>query len=150
MSLVRALVLAMLRFNFVFYAIHVPGVEKVLADALSRDQVGLFKRLHPQAMDHPSTIPQHLLPGGVMADVRNILQRSLSPATWSKQLGPSTSILGIPPALPVLPFQAVMFLASLHQKGLAASTIRSAGSAISLSARHNGLVSALQVSSRAF
>ena len=63
MSLVRPLVLAMLRFNFVFYAIHVPGVENVLADTLSRGQIGLFKRLHRQAMERPSTIPQHLSPG---------------------------------------------------------------------------------------
>ena len=63
MSLVRALVLAMLRFNFVIYAIHAPGVENVLADALSRDQVGPFKCLHTQATDQPATIPQHLLPG---------------------------------------------------------------------------------------
>ena len=46
MFLVRALVQSMLRFNFVFYAVHVPGVLNILADALSRDQIGLFKSLH--------------------------------------------------------------------------------------------------------
>ena len=49
-----------------------------------------------------------------MADVKNLLQWSLSPATWS-QYGKvydgyetfATSIMGIPPEKPILPFQAV-------------------------------------------
>ena len=44
-SLVRALVKSVLRFNFVFYAIYIPGVQNALADALSRDQIGLFRSL---------------------------------------------------------------------------------------------------------
>ena len=81
-----------------------------------------------------------------MADVKSILQRSLSPTTWS-QYGKvwneyerfARSILEIPTALPILPFQAVLFFASLHQKGLAASTIRSAGSAISFLHKLQGM-----------
>ena len=146
MSLVRSLVVAMFRFNFVFYAIHVPGVENVLADALSHGQIGLFKHLQRQATERPSTILQHLLPGGLMADVKSILQRSLSPTTWS-QYGKvwneyesfARSILEIPAALPILPFQAVLFFALLHQKGLAASTIRSAGSVISFLHKLQGM-----------
>ena len=63
MLLVRALVKSMLRFNFVFYAIHIPGVLNVLADALSRDQIGLFRSLHKEAADLPLCVPKHLLPG---------------------------------------------------------------------------------------
>ena len=63
MLLVRALVKSMLRFNFVFYAIHIPGVLNVLADALSRDQIGLFRSLHKEAADLPLRVPKHLSPG---------------------------------------------------------------------------------------
>ena len=65
MLLVRALVKSMLRFNFVFYAIHIPGVLNVLADALSRDQIGLFMigSLHTEAADLPLYVPEHLVPG---------------------------------------------------------------------------------------
>ena len=63
MCLVRGLVLAMLRFNFVFYAIHVPGVQNVLADALSREQIGRFRSLHPRAERDPVFIPDQLKPG---------------------------------------------------------------------------------------
>ena len=81
-----------------------------------------------------------------MADVKSILQWSLSPKNWS-QYGKvwneyesfAWSILEIPAALPILPFQAVLFFASLHQKGLAASTIRSAGSAISFLHKLQGM-----------
>ena len=63
MLLVRALVKSMLRFNFVFYAIHIPGVLNVLADALSRDQIGLFRSLHKEAVALPLYVPEHLTSG---------------------------------------------------------------------------------------
>ena len=73
-----------------------------------------------------------------MAKVNDILQKSLSSNTWSQYAKIwtdfecfSRTVLETRAALPVLPFQAIMFLASLHQKGLAASTIRLSGSAIS-------------------
>ena len=50
-SLVRALVKSMLRFNFVCYAIHIPGVQNALADALSCDQIGLLRSLQKQAVE---------------------------------------------------------------------------------------------------
>ena len=55
--LVRALVLAILRFNFVVYAFHIPGVQNVLADALSRKQIRHFMALHPQPERDPVIIP---------------------------------------------------------------------------------------------
>ena len=63
MCLVRHLVSVMLKFNFVFFAIHVPGVQNILADSLSRQQIGKFKALHRRADIHPTSIPQHLKPG---------------------------------------------------------------------------------------
>ena len=81
-----------------------------------------------------------------MAQVKDILQKSLSSTTWSQYAkiwndfeGFSRTVLETPAALPVLPFQAIMFLASLHQKGLAASTIRSSGSAISFLHKLRGM-----------
>ena len=63
MALVRSLVSSMLKFNFVFYAIHIPGVLNVRADALSRQQIGRFWKEHPSANIRPTTIPPHLRPG---------------------------------------------------------------------------------------
>ena len=65
MTLVRALVLAMLKYNFTFYAIHVPGVENILADALSRQQMERFRESHPSANIFPESIPPHLKPGNL-------------------------------------------------------------------------------------
>ena len=47
--------------------------------------------------------------------------------------------LGASCSFPVLPFQAILFFALLHQKGLAASTIQSAGSAISFMHKLQGM-----------
>ena len=63
MSLVRALVATMLKFNFIFRALHIPGMENEEAYALSRQQIGRFKHLQPDANPFPVTIPQHLRPG---------------------------------------------------------------------------------------
>ena len=65
MTLVRALVLAMLKYNFTFYAIHVPGVENILADALSRQQMERFRESHPSANIFPESILPHLRPGNL-------------------------------------------------------------------------------------
>ena len=81
-----------------------------------------------------------------MAQVKDILQKSLSSTTWSQYAKIwndfecfSRTVLETPAALPVLPFQVIMFLASLHQKGLAASNIRSSGSAISFLHKLRGM-----------
>ena len=62
MALVRILVSTMLRFNFTFRAVHIPGVHNDLADALSRLQIGRFRALHPGACRIPAHIPPHLKP----------------------------------------------------------------------------------------
>ena len=70
--------------------------------------------------------------------MKEILQRSLSPSTWTqygmvwsafeefnrKIMDAQTAL----PALPVLPFHMILFLKSLHQNDLSSSTIRSSGS----------------------
>ena len=69
--------------------------------------------------------------------MKEILQRSLSPSTWT-QYGRVWStfeefnkkIMDVRSVLPVLPFHIILFLTSLHQKDLSSSTIRSAGSAM--------------------
>ncbi|XP_072037394.1 uncharacterized protein [Amphiura filiformis] len=49
MSLVRMLVMSCLRFNIMFKAKHIPGVENSIADALSRFQFQRFRQLAPWA-----------------------------------------------------------------------------------------------------
>ena len=81
-----------------------------------------------------------------MAEVRGILQKSLSPTTWVQYAKVwndfecfARTVLEIPATLPILPFKAIMFFASLHQRGLAASTIRSSGSAIAFLHKIRGI-----------
>jgi hypothetical protein len=63
MGFVCRLVLACLKFNILFRAKHVPGVENHLADSLSRLQVTSFTQAAPVGT-HPSPtiIPETLLP----------------------------------------------------------------------------------------
>lgn len=56
-SLLRKLVLEMLRYNIMFRAVHVPGFENTLADKLSRFQIAGFLQLHPTADPFPAPIP---------------------------------------------------------------------------------------------
>ena len=49
MCLVRSLLMAAARFNFSFAAVHVPGVENPIADALSRFRWQDFRQLAPWA-----------------------------------------------------------------------------------------------------
>ena len=99
------------------------------------------------------------LSSGLMAQVNDILQKSLSPTTWSQYAKIwsdlerfSRTVLETPSPLSVLPFQAIIFLASLHQKGLVGSTIHLSGSAISFlhkrSAGSNDLIPSCQIPSR--
>ena len=62
MFFVRKLVLACLRYNIVFKAKHIAGVNDILADALSRFQVQAFKQLEPEMDSSPTPIPLCLQP----------------------------------------------------------------------------------------
>ena len=61
MHLVRCLAFISARYQFQAYAVHVPGVENTLADALSRNNLPLFRSTYPQANQEPSPIPSELL-----------------------------------------------------------------------------------------
>lgn len=60
MDLVRDLTLCTLQHNFYFRAVHIPGKNNEIADALSRFQMERFHRLAPQANPTPTPIPAHL------------------------------------------------------------------------------------------
>ena len=63
MTMIRRLVQASLKYNFLFKAVFVPGLRNQKADALSRFQVQLFRRLHPTANRQPSaflSLPESL------------------------------------------------------------------------------------------
>ena len=63
MVYVRKLVLTCLHCNILLRARHVPGIENVLADSLSRLQVDKFKRLAPVGTQpYPTQVPHHLQP----------------------------------------------------------------------------------------
>jgi len=57
MSLVRELVLRCLQHNILIKARHIPGVDNTIADALSRLQVPLFRKLAPTADATMTPIP---------------------------------------------------------------------------------------------
>ena len=62
MPLVRKLVLTALHNNTLMHAVHIPGVSNSLADALSRLQLGRFRKLAPNMEAQASVVPSHLLP----------------------------------------------------------------------------------------
>ena len=62
MVLLRDLVLSCLRYNILFRARHVPGLQNSQADYISRFQVENFKELAPEADEVPTTVPANLLP----------------------------------------------------------------------------------------
>ncbi|CAG2242641.1 unnamed protein product [Mytilus edulis] len=59
MNLVRRLTWCAAKFNFVVHAVHVPGKENNIADALSRYQMKRFRQLAPDASPNPCTCPPH-------------------------------------------------------------------------------------------
>ena len=58
----RDLVLSCLRYNILFRARHVPGLQNNQADYISRFQVESFKAIAPQADELPTPVPSNLLP----------------------------------------------------------------------------------------
>ena len=61
MHLARCLAFITAKFDFHIVATHIKGVHNVQADALSRDNLPLFRSLHPQANQEGALIPQSLL-----------------------------------------------------------------------------------------
>jgi len=60
MDLVRPMVLRCLKLNTFIKAQHIPGVKNIIADALSRFQMGIFHENAPRADPFPTKIPRHL------------------------------------------------------------------------------------------
>ena len=58
MQLVRAMVMQCLKFNIIFKAVHIPGINNNIADALSRFQMGRFRALAPRAQMDMTPLPQ--------------------------------------------------------------------------------------------
>lgn len=61
MILVRRLVLALMKYNILFSAEHIPGLFNTLPDLLSRLQVKKFLEVSLDSGDEPTAIPSHLL-----------------------------------------------------------------------------------------
>lgn len=61
MHLRRCLAFVAAKFEFYMFAVHIKGEENTLADALSRDNLSLFRSLHPQAEKEASPISAQLL-----------------------------------------------------------------------------------------
>ena len=61
MHLLRSLLKVAACFSFAFAAIHVPGRNNGIADALSRFNFRAFHFLAPQAKEFPILIPRQLL-----------------------------------------------------------------------------------------
>ncbi len=61
MHLTRCLAYTMAKFELQLEAAHIRGTNNAKADALSRNNVSLFRHLHPQANKEPTAIPEALL-----------------------------------------------------------------------------------------
>jgi hypothetical protein len=62
MVLIRDLVLTSLKYNIIFKAKHIPGVDNTRADLISRLQVVQFKQISPGVDELPTPIPESLQP----------------------------------------------------------------------------------------
>ena len=64
MESIRSIVRLTLSFNIMIRAKHIAGFLNSMADALSRQQIDVFRGLHPEAEMLPATVPalQDLLP----------------------------------------------------------------------------------------
>ena len=71
MVLVRKLVVTCMIHNILFKAIHVAGKLNCLADALSRQQVGLFQEMAPWADPWPTQLPAHIQPSNLSLNWRS-------------------------------------------------------------------------------
>ena len=58
MTLLRHLIVECMRCNILFQAKHVPGIENILSDRLSRLQISEFKRIAPQIDRNPTAVPE--------------------------------------------------------------------------------------------
>ena len=61
MHLIRCLTFFLSHFNMILFAEHLPGKDNVAADALSRDNIPLFRQQVTNAAEHPSQLPQELI-----------------------------------------------------------------------------------------
>ena len=61
LHLMRCLAFISAKFQFYLFATHVQGKRNVIADALSRNKMHLFRSLYPQAHMLPTEIPEALL-----------------------------------------------------------------------------------------
>ena len=61
MQLIRNLFFITAHYNLLIVTVHVPGVENVAADALSRDNLSLFRSQVRHAQPDPTVIPAELL-----------------------------------------------------------------------------------------
>ena len=58
MTLLRRLIVECMRCNILFQAKHVPGIENILSDRLSRLQISEFKKIAPQMDRNPTVVPE--------------------------------------------------------------------------------------------
>ena len=56
-TVLRGLVLSLLKFNILAKAEHISGSKNNKADALSRNLISQFRQLHPEAQIHPTPAP---------------------------------------------------------------------------------------------
>lgn len=84
--LLRCLFVYAAHYHFTLEAQHVPGHHNQIADALSRNNMFLFHRLHPQAVPVPEHIPQEAIQMAMMinTDWTSQTWRTLFKATLPK------------------------------------------------------------------
>ena len=75
--MLRCLFFIEAKFHFTVVAAHIPGVENVLADALSRNHLDIFFASLPQACSYPDIVPRELVQGLVH-------QQAWTSPAWTK------------------------------------------------------------------
>ena len=68
MALLRRLIITTMTQNIMFRAVHVPGIDNHLADALSRFQMEKARARAPSLDQEPTTLPDHLHPEAILKE----------------------------------------------------------------------------------
>ena len=127
--LLRCLYFYSALFQFEFSAEHIPGVQNVAADALSRDNLVLFSSLLPQATQ--VQIPASRLGISELDQcVQGFFANGLAPATWTAYHSFANRYLGFCAEFRLIPLPLsqdtiTRFVAYLARSGLTNQSIRS-------------------------
>ena len=147
MHIIRCLFFIRARFQLDLHAVHVPGVENVLADAISRDNLHILFTLVPGAVHRQTTIAPQLLSLLVESQpdwtsrhwiqlFRSCFPPGIAPSTRKNYQAGTRRYLSfcrdfnVQAPFPIVEQVALAFVPLLHRDGLSGGTVKNYCAAI--------------------